>query len=181
MTNKKVKKSKGTSANLANSSLKYIAVTFIGIVLMLGLLGCLSSNVDEMRNPQVVDDESLDISAARLANNNINESYTFTLENDDWVNGSVVIYNSTGGNVFTAGTDYIVNYTAETITFKNTSTTVNYNNNITLVDYQYYSDNYVEDSSSRTLLSVLMIMVIIGIAMYALVPFIKSKVIKRFI
>ena len=55
------------------------------------------------------------------------------------------------------------------------------NNNITLVDYQYYSDNYVEDSSSRTLLSVLMIMVIIGIAVYALVPFIKSKVIKRFI
>jgi len=83
--------------------------------------------------------ETLDISAARLAGNNINESHTFTLANlgSGWVVGSVAITN-TSGTALTG--NFSVDYTNQVINFTNNTFMVSGGGagNLTNVSYQYY-------------------------------------------
>ncbi|MBI2452194.1 hypothetical protein HYV50_03910 [Candidatus Pacearchaeota archaeon] len=83
--------------------------------------------------------ETLNISVARLAGNNINESYTFGLANLEggWVVGSVVIKNTSGTSL--AG-NFSVNYNSQTINFTNNTFMVSGGGagNLTNVTYQYY-------------------------------------------
>lgn len=157
----------------------YLMITVISVFIGLAFLTAIGQAITPLRKPYTIVNESLDISAARLADNNINESYGFSLNNDNWVSSSVKVYNETKGEL-TANTDYIVNYTEEKIYFKNSTTMVNYVSNTTLIDYQYYDDRYIEDTTGRALLGIITLLVIVGILSVALVPVIKSWLVRKY-
>jgi hypothetical protein len=90
---------------------------------------------------QVVN-ETLDISAARIADNAINESYSFTLRKlgIGWVEESIVIVmNGTGVNI---DGNYSVDIENQVINFSNTEFLNDFEmGNVTLVTYQYNSSH----------------------------------------
>jgi len=92
-------------------------------------------------NPVQVTNETLDISAARLADNNINDTYPFFLANNGtgWVAGSVEILNETGGSM--AG-NYTFSISGFYITFSNNSFMIEEggSGNDTKVSYMYYPE-----------------------------------------
>ena len=89
-----------------------------------------------------VSNATLNITAARLAENNINKSVTFSLSpiGTGIVSGSVVITN-VSGTVIDAGNYSIISLTAGTINFTNTTFMVSEGGagNITNISYQYYA------------------------------------------
>ncbi len=102
---------------------------------------CWKYNTNEANCSGIVTviNESLNITGARLTANNINTTKTFTLSNlgGGWIEGSVVIRNSSGTSL--AG-NYTINYATQTITFSNNTFMVSEggSGNITNVTYQYY-------------------------------------------
>ena len=86
-----------------------------------------------------VTNEILNITTARLEENNINTTKTFTLLNlgAGWVDLSVSITNNSGTSL---SGNYTVNYTSYTITFANNTFMVSEggDGNITNVSYRYY-------------------------------------------
>lgn len=97
-------------------------------------------NETACRSATQVLNELLNISSGRINVMDINESYTFNLSNVEsgWVNGSVVIIRNSTGTVISSG-NYTVNYTGHTISFLNTTFTVDsILDNLTYVDYYYY-------------------------------------------
>jgi hypothetical protein len=83
--------------------------------------------------------ETLDITAARLVANNINETYNFSLANlgYGWVSGTVNFTNGTGTSL---EGNYTVDYIAQTVNFTNTTFMVSGGgafSNITNASYQY--------------------------------------------
>ncbi len=85
--------------------------------------------------------ELLNISTARLAGNNINESKTFPLTGGvELVVGSVIVRNQSGTSL--AG-NFSINYNSRTINFTNNTFMVSAGGagNLTNITYQYYSNN----------------------------------------
>ncbi|MBI5698001.1 MAG: hypothetical protein HZC29_05880, partial [Thaumarchaeota archaeon] len=80
--------------------------------------------------------ESLNISATRIASNNLNGTvFRLAYNGSGWVSGSVNIKNGSG--YFISG-NYTVDYVARLINFSNNSWMTGMASNSTLVDYQYY-------------------------------------------
>jgi len=139
---------------MANQGINALLVGFLIVILGVTFVAVIATQTNTDTNPTTVSDEALDISAARLAANNINTTYTFTLsqlglqEAGGWVTDSVFFTNATGGTL--AG-NFTVDYDAQTIVFKNTTTMVTgigVGNN-TLADYKYYQDSYLVSSFGR--------------------------------
>lgn len=134
-----------------NTFLYAFIIGILGVV----TIGALAGQILIATNPETVVDESLSISSARLTDNEINETYTFTLSNlglvdaGGWVTDSVAITNSSGTTL--AG-NYTVDYDAQTITFKNNTYMVSEGGagNDTLVNYQYYPSSYLNQGFART-------------------------------
>jgi hypothetical protein len=84
--------------------------------------------------------EVLDISAARMLNNDINESHTFSLTYNEagWVTGSISIINESGADI---SGNFSVNINTRKINFTNSSFMIDDGGlgNLTNVTYQYYA------------------------------------------
>lgn len=142
-----------------------LLLAFVTLLIGIVLIGTIGAQTALVTTPTTVLDESVNISTARLAGGQINQSRTYTLANlgspnsGGWVTNSVTITNSTG-SLLSSG-NYSVSYTLgnQSISFLNTTTlTVNatyapFQDNITLIDYQYYPSGYVSEGWSRTSLN----------------------------
>ena len=87
--------------------------------------------------------ETLNISSARLADNNINKSYTFKLNKlgTGWAVGSIIIINASGADM--TG-NFTVDIANQLINFSNTTFMVSGGGlgNFTNVTYRYYTNDY---------------------------------------
>lgn len=165
-----------------NKTVVKLILAFLAIIVGVAFATTTSEEVYGLTYPKGVDAEALDISSARicvdedgLASNDINQSRTFTVANTGnrtggIVSGSVAIYNKTGsskgqliGNP-TGAPNYTMCYdgTNVTIQFYNTTFMVYgitnsnasgwWDGNNTLIDYQYYGDDYLTEGWHRTVL-----------------------------
>ena len=151
------------------NTINILVAAFIAIIVGLMLLGTVASSTYNVtgRGTAIVD-ERLNLSSSYNSNSGfMNATITRTLAQNGvqcssgdgkWVNGQFVITNSSG-TVLTSG-NYTVDYSGQTVAFKNTSTTdpVSYGSsffggNITLIDYQYYPGDYICSGWQRTVLN----------------------------
>jgi|TARA_R100000501_G_C2594918_1_gene93758 hypothetical protein len=147
--------------------MKNIFAMFLVILVGAVLFSAIAENTFLVTDALTVSNESLDISTARLTGMNINESVNLTLGNSNWTAGSVSI-RALNGTAFTSGTDYVANYTTQEISFRNTTTMINYLSNTTGAYYQYYHANYLNDGTSRVLTRLIQLLFVIGMLFLAL-------------
>lgn len=109
------------------------------------------------------------------ANSSINESKSFTVTYTPvkTSNLSLVSFTLTNasGSLATVNTDYVVNLSAGSFTFKNTSIwEQNRGNNNSIVSYQYYANGYIQNTGAVSILSLIdficALMVLIAIVGY---------------
>ena len=155
-----------------------ILIAFIAVVIGIVFFTTAMDDIYEQRNAWTIANETLDISTARAggtAGNGINVTH-LNLTNDD-VESVVVILNSTYSE-FTVTTDYVFNNTDDTINFQNSSVLYNYtDSNTTYVTYTYLPDNYVKNSTTRSILPLILLFMALGIiavVLYAIWPEVKD-------
>lgn len=162
---------------MANSSFKMIIGMFIVAIVGVVLLMQTGSNVQEQTNLLTNTNESLNIASARLAGNQISNVTNFTLVNAPVVTGksaitTVSVLNATGASItgnsdagLTAGDNWTMNTTTGRITFQNTTymVTGNGKGNTTLVTYTYKTANYVDDGTSRPIITLILLFSALGI------------------
>jgi phosphate/sulfate permease len=139
-----------------------LIIVFIGVMVAIPLMIAIANSLGGQTDSLTMTNETLDISGARLDNNNINSSYPLTLTYDEWI--SITEINN-GSQAFTATTDYVyeTNRTTERIYFQNTTATVNNVSNTTYVIYSYYPDDYVYNATARVILPLILIFLAIAI------------------
>lgn len=143
------------------STIMILVTAFMLVILGASLITIIANNTNAVTNPTTVTNESLSIASLRIAGNNINQSLNVTLTNaglrdaGGWVDNSVSIKNASG---FTIGTNnYTVDYTNDRISFLNTTYMVSGGGigNNTLASYQYYANDYVNQSWQRSVLNLI--------------------------
>ena len=167
-------------------SMPILIAAFVAVIVGVMLIGSIATETyGKTGRGSYVADESLNLSTSyNGASGFMNQTIMRTLANKGvqcyngdgkWVSGSVYITNSSG-TVLTSG-NYTVDYSNQTIVFKNTSTTdpVSYavivgapffKGNITLIDYAYYPSDYMCEGWQRTVLN--MVPGFFGIAILAI-------------
>jgi|TARA_B100001971_G_C18172395_1_gene527933 uncharacterized membrane protein len=136
---------------------KKLILAFVTLILGAVLIGTIASSAIAVTDKTGVSDETLDISAARVANGDINESYEFTVTNNPtgWKTGDCPLTSVTYGNSstdYTITTDYLITLATGNLTLKNTSVTV-LGTNDTLIDYTYCADDYMNLGWGRTIIN----------------------------
>lgn len=130
------------------SNTSKLITAFVMIIVGVILVGVTATETVKVTTPIAVVQESLSLSPARLAGNNINTTYQFTLANaglaeaGGWVTNSISITNASGTSL--AG-NFTVNYDTDRITFSNNTFMVTGGGagNATLVGYSYYPAAYL--------------------------------------
>lgn len=138
------------------STASKLIAAFVFVIIGVMLLSTAATTSSTVTMPSVIFNESMNIAAARLANNVINDTYYFTLANaggvgtDGWVANSVILYNATGALI--GSNNYSINYDTDKINFVNTNYMQNTSGrtNTTYADYQFYPVGYVTQSWGRT-------------------------------
>lgn len=118
-----------------NDIIKLFFIVLIASILLIPVVG-------------VVND-SIDTTEVTAENWTVDVDNWVELENDDLVDGSVTVNNSTDVEM-TEGTDYEINYTDGTI--KALSGGDLTDGNTATIDYNYEQPTYVEDGTTRTLI-----------------------------
>lgn len=161
--------------------LKTIVVVFVAAILGVVLVGSLADSNSVIVNDIDITNETL--STVGLINStDVNTSMLFNLTNNNWVTNSIAMA-AANGSILTAGTDFFVDYTIEAINFTNSSKiweNMNITGNNTGVNYSYYHDNYLNDSSSRTLVGLLLLLYVIGIVLMIADAVTKGSIIGLF-
>ena len=161
--------------------LRTIVIVFIAAVVGTVLVGALADTNSIIINDIDILNETILVNVTGFQNaSSVNTSMPFTLTNDDWVVNSVDVYNTTTGVLLTAGTDYFVDYTAETINFSNNTFTIFTASNESLVNYSYYHDNYLNDAPSRTMVSLLLLLFVVGLLLVIVDAVTKGSIIGIF-
>lgn len=130
------------------SNTSKLITAFVMIIVGVILVGVTATETVKVTAPTAVSQESLSIAPARLAGNNINNTYQFTLANaglaeaGGWVTDSITITNASGTSL--AG-NFTVNYNTDVITFSNNTFMVSGGGagNATLASYAYYPSGYL--------------------------------------
>lgn len=119
---------------------------FIIILIGVVLIGSIANSISELDDTiALTDNETL-----TWAGNNT----AITLANDDIVSNSEVVYNNT--HALTRTTDYTM--TSSTITFINASDpAVAYDTDALNITYTHEGDNYLADSTSRSLINLVIL------------------------
>ncbi|MCP3685541.1 MAG: hypothetical protein GY861_23065 [bacterium] len=118
-----------------------------------------------------VSDEAIDISVARLAGGDINETYPFTVTYapSGWKMEECPLTAVTYGNStddYTVTTDYVMTASTGVLTLLNT-TEVYQGTNDTLVDYTYCGDDYTNLAWGRTAIQVAIGLFALGVFLLA--------------
>jgi|TARA_R100000093_G_scaffold71646_1_gene48166 hypothetical protein len=156
--------------------LKPIFGMFLVILLGAVFIQAIGDNIFPTTSAFTATNETLDFTDARYTvgggnwSANINDSVQFSLAQNNWTSGSIVI-TDVNGSAWTEDTDYMVDYTTFRINFSNTTTLYDYGSNESLVSYNYYHANYVADGTSRILLGLIAIFFAIGILMLTIAYF----------
>jgi len=137
-----------------NKNLNGILILFVVIIVAVSLLSPLANLIEGSSAVGESLNETLSFS-----------SYTATTSNDGVYN--IIFFGNTTYNThsktLTVGTD--INYTESgtiTINEENFTDSKDYN-----ISYDYYGDNYVKDSTSRTLLPITIILFVVALFAYA--------------
>ena len=152
---------------------KYIMI-FVTVLVGVVLLTSISDNIWENRNVYTQSNDTIDISTARnTVTGNMTPNSELDLEDNYIVDvTSATLYNDNGSEyTLTEDTDFTVDTTDGTLTFLDTSTLSNDSDselgNITEFAYTH-GDLYVNDSISRTFLSLVIIFFAIGVFLVAI-------------
>jgi len=139
-----------------------IIILFVGIIVAIALMNPIIDTTAQMTKKQSIVNEAIDISSARIAGGDINVSYEFLVDQaptgwkiTDCPLESVSYGNDTSDYIVT--TDYILTASSGVLTLKDTATTHNPASNSTYIDYTYCADGYNKDSSSRSILNLVLI------------------------
>jgi len=164
---------------MGESNTKGIIIMFLAVIIGLAFLQGIFSITGPQSQLQSAINESHSVAAARVGANNINESYMFNVTNDQASTGNTpisafVLKNNTYGSAV-LDTDYNVNLTTGQFNLLNTTFWVNNPSNQSYADYNYKASSYIENSFTRTLLSVLL-----GLIALTLIMVILAKVVKMF-
>jgi len=158
--------------NKKAQTLGVILMLFIGIIVGLVLVQPIFDEQDSMTQRQTITDEAIDISAARLTSNNINESYEFEVAQapSGWKSTHCPLTSVTYGNSsedFTVTTDYIITSATGNFTLVNSTALIDSDND-TLIDYTYCMDGYNVNSSSRTVAGLIGLFAVLGLMAFVL-------------
>jgi len=135
-------------------------MVFIAIIVGLAFFQLISNQVAGVTQLQDIDNESLDISAARIGDsNNIDSSYGFALS-EPYVESisEIRLDNTTALN---SGTDYVL--TDSKVYFQNTTDLIGYASNDTFVDFKGAGSDYLTTQSSRSLTALIPLFFVIAI------------------
>lgn len=131
-----------------------IVTAFILILLGIIFAGVIADQVYDTRNTYTVDNENITVTSAQINKAFINATY------DDWVR--VINVSNASNKLMTVTTDYTVNLAYGGV---NISTAGNNTDGRTYyyVSYEFYPDNYVKSTTSRSLLNLIIIFFVIGV------------------
>lgn len=157
-----------------------LIVTFIGLLLAVALIQPIADSVVGQTSFLSVSGENIDISSARLADNNINETTLLTIARQPNTAGnsnqSITSFVLTNGTTTaTNGTHYIIYPNNGTLTLLNTSFWVDTIVNTTSASYNWATDNYLPDATNRSLVSIILIFMAIAAFMFAVMMLFKSE------
>lgn len=150
--------------------ISFFLIAILGVV----FIQTTSDPLAEQTGTLNVVNESITISTARIAGNEISNGTNFTVTfapirtNNSAISG-FVLKNGTGfvisGGADGAGSNYTVNLTAGTFRLLNTTYMVSGGGklNTTLVDYTYFGYNYIDDPSARSLTTLILILFVVGL------------------
>ena len=167
---------------MAESNINKLILVFVmGILGVIGI-GIVASQILTNTQQAFTTDESISIAAARVAGNDINTTYQFTLTNaptgwelndaDCQINNFVLT--NASGTVINSG-NYTLTASTGKFTLGNTTTLGDMVSNTTLADYNYCADGYVADSFGRSSLNMvsgffaLMILIVFVAAVYLII------------
>ena len=156
-------------------SVGQIVVFFMGIIISVAFLPQIFDTQNLMTDKQAIVDEAIDISPARLANGDINETYEFTVTNapDGWKTTECPLESVVYGNSsddYTVTTDYLITASSGVLTVVNTTVTVEGGNN-TVIDYAYCADGYNTSSGARGVAGIIglfAVMILLGFGIFYL-------------
>lgn len=147
-------------SNQIGKGLKFLFTLVVLILIGLAFFIEIGHGVKEQTSDLIETNETIDLSVARLASSNVNESWEVLIDNPDLSSTTIVMANGTDGLVITTG-NYTVNLTSTgnyTIYLINTSYwAVDYIVNTSVITYSFYNENYVEFSNARAMLNILLI------------------------
>jgi len=156
----------------SKNSMSMLITVFIFLIVGVTLAMVLADQISLTRDLHSVTNETLDIEAARCDGEwAFTETMNLTLANTP---SNISVVRSDNNTVLVENTDYTIsswaNGTITGLNFLNTSTVLNSTllPNATGVDYKYRPVQYVSDSTSRTLLGLIIIFFMIGVVLYVI-------------
>lgn len=157
-------------------SLSPILMAFIAVTLGIVLVITIADQVSILNQDVDITNETIDISDG-FNDTDFNTSMIFnvTTANANWVDSSVVIFDSTGAS---NSSEYTVDDATHGITFLNTSWVWGINTageNNSGVNYSYYHANYLDNGSSRTLVGLVTLFFVIGLVIFILAFLMKGN------
>lgn len=149
------------------SGVAKIVMLFIMAIIGVILLNIIADAIFPTINLNPVSNESLDVSSAVLPNSgqSMDNEVGLSLGHDNWSLSELRAFN---GTIFVEDTDYIVNTTLSLIYMQNTTVTV-YNTNIsntTYADYTWTPNEYIQSSSARVLMGLIVLFFAIGLLLF---------------
>jgi len=159
--------------NKIRGVLTSVIAVLIGLTFIIAMTGILNPQTDISS----ADNESQNISSARLSGVNINESVEYTVDYDYETTGNTPIKNfviNNGTDDATVTTDYVVNLTEGSYTLKNSSYWQS-SDNSSLVSYDYYDSGYLENSFARVITGL-----ILGFAALIILAWLVSWLVRMF-
>ena len=168
---------------MMKKELKPIFYMFMIIVIGVAFVVSWANTTAPITTLQTQTNESINIAGARLSSNNINSSYQFTLTYAQANTGhtpisNFALYNGTGSLI--TSTNYTFNSTTGVLKLTNGTywVTGGGRNNITLTVYNYKDPSYLEDSSSRSVITLIIFFgalgILLGVIAYMNWDYIKS-------
>lgn len=165
-------------------SLRPVILIFIIIAMAVPLLIAAANTQAPQTGLSYATNESLDISSARLAGNNINNysnfsvKYNITVTSNSPISGFFMT-NATG-DVITAGGNYTLNTTSGAFQLINSTYWVSGNGkyNTTLLNYQYYDVNYLDDGTVRSISPLILFFGALGILITVVAAMYKDELLE---
>ena len=138
-------------------------ILFIGIIVAVVLFTSITTTTGQMTSKQTGTNQSVNTVTGYVDDNNVNESINYSIYSQsvwkvaDCPLTSVAIRNG-AGTALTDDTDYTLDESKGRFSLLNTTKTVPATAlNTTYVDYSYCADGYNKDSSSRTIVRLILI------------------------
>ncbi len=153
---------------MAAEKLGVVFGLFITIIVGVILASIIGDEVFLTGNTLQVTNFSVDISSARLIDNNVDPGVAFTLTiNTGQEIISVDEVRFDNGTVLTQSTDWDTN-ASDVVFFLNSSLMIAHPDNDTDVDYTFEPSQFVSDSTSRVFLSLTVLLFIIGLLLFVI-------------